>query len=508
MERVYRSLEGLPAAMSEWPASGSNDEDALFACASLLFTDPARSERARRAILHATGPRNFELFGGCLAFIRTAHYLTMLHPEIDTEEDMRHLMRGHEELAHLLLEDEEADRCEMGERLFEELTALRELNERHELEKAKRALEEKDRQKDQFIAVLAHELRNPLGVIRAATDALDLIASSDPRTQRVVGQLDRQATAMARMLDDLLDASRIALGSVSVELERVAVTQLLAEAVDEQRIKLEQRQIRVFTRFPSESCLVRADRVRLRQILDNLLSNAIKFTPAGGSVEIRCVAEAGNACITVKDSGIGFEKTFADRMFEPFVQHDQSRARSSGGLGLGLAIASRLARLQGGSLAALSEGPDRGAVFTLRIPLADVSVATEPALVRRPQQSRQSILLVEDNEDAANSLAQVLHLMGCTVSIARDGVSAIEIARELLPDLILCDIGLPGRVDGFAVGRACHAEASLRGTRLVAVSGYSSQEDHADAKAAGFERLLTKPLTSAELSEIVASVAH
>lgn len=508
MEPVYRSLEELPEALSEWPASGSAAEDALFACASVLFTEPARSERARRAILHAVAPRNFELFSGCLAFIRTAHYWTMLHPEIETEEDMRELMRGHEELARLLLEDDEADRCEMGERLFEELTALRELNERHDLEKAKLALEEQDRQKDQFIAVLGHELRNPLGVIRAATDALDLIGSADPRTQRLVGQLDRQATAMARMLDDLLDASRIALGSVSVELEHVAVTTLLVEVLEEQRPKLEERALRAFTRFTPESCVVRADRVRLRQILDNLLSNAIKFTPGGGFVEIGCVPERGNASITVKDSGVGFEKTFGDRMFEPFVQHEQGRDRSSGGLGLGLAIASRLAALQGGSLSAVSEGHNRGAIFTLRIPLADPSVATGQSVVRTPQQSRKSILLVEDNEDAANSLAEVLKLMGCTVKIARDGVTAVKIAREVIPDLILCDIGLPGRVDGFAVGRACRAEACLRAARLVALSGYSSQADHADAKAAGFEQLMTKPLSSAELSEIVEGVGR
>ena len=154
----------------------------MFACAAVMFVEPARSERARRALIHAVGLRRFEFFSGCLAFIRTAHYWTMLHPEIETEDDMRLLMRGHEELARLLLEDPEADRCEMGERLFEELTSLRELNERQELERAKQALEEKDRQKDEFIAVIAHELRNPLAAIRSATDAMGLHANAGSKS--------------------------------------------------------------------------------------------------------------------------------------------------------------------------------------------------------------------------------------------------------------------------------------------------------------------------------------
>ena len=173
MAPVYELLEGFTATLETWPAADSDIEDAIFACAAIMFAEPARSERARRALLHLLGARRFEFFNGCLAFIRTAHYWTMLHPEIETEEDMRAVMRGHEELARLLLEDSEAERCEMGGRLFEELITLRELHERQELEQAKLALEEKDRQKDLFIAVLAHELRNPVGAISAAADAMD-----------------------------------------------------------------------------------------------------------------------------------------------------------------------------------------------------------------------------------------------------------------------------------------------------------------------------------------------
>jgi signal transduction histidine kinase len=286
MAPVYEFLEGQTNPDQDWPDSGSQLEDAIFACAAVMFIEPARSERARRAVQHAVNERRFEFFSGCLAFIRTAHYWTMLHPEIEAEEDMRLLLRKHEVLARLLSEDSESDRCEMSERVFEELTTLRELHERQELEAAKRALEVKDRQKDQFIAVLAHELRNPLATIRLATDAMNLLGLKDQSAVRLLERLDRQTTAMSRMLDDLLDASRIALGKVSVNLEGVDLIELLANALDEQQLRAQQAGLHLVANLKSEPVIAKADRVRLRQIIDNLLANAIKFTPAGGHVEL------------------------------------------------------------------------------------------------------------------------------------------------------------------------------------------------------------------------------
>ncbi len=373
MAEVYARLEGLTVPIETWPGSGSDLEDAIFACAAVMFVEPARSERARRAVVRAVGLRRFEFFSTCLAFIRTAHYWTILHPEIDTEDDMQSLIRGHEELARLLLEDPEADRCEMGERLFEELTSLRELHERKELERAKQALEEKDRQKDQFIAVVGHELRNPLSTIRSAAAALRLMQLPDPAAARLVERLDRQTTAMARVLDDLLDASRLALGKVSVQVERVALPELLTDLLDEQQPRAQEAQLHLVGPFAGKPCFVKADRVRLRQILDNLLSNAIKFTPAGGIIELSFEQEAGYAVVTVRDSGIGFDAEFAGKLFEPLTQEERGPRRPAGGLGLGLAIASRLAKLQGASLAAASAGVNKGALFTLRIPVADGS---------------------------------------------------------------------------------------------------------------------------------------
>jgi signal transduction histidine kinase len=371
MTPVYAHLENLAEPIETWPDSGGDLEDAIFACAAVMFVEPARSERARHALLRAMGPRRFEFFSGCLAFIRTAHYWTMLHPEIESEDDMLSLLRGQEDLARLLLGDSEADRCEMGERLFEELTALRDLHERQELEKAKQALEEKDRQKDQFIAVLAHELRNPLATIRASAETLALLKIPDDRVSGLRQRLERQTTAMARMLDDLLDASRIGLGKASVQMEPVRVQELLNEVLEEQRVRIGQAGLSLEVHIDDNPGFVNADRVRLRQVVDNLFSNAIKFTPPGGTIHLSFAKRGAFGSISVRDTGVGFDEQFATRLFDPYAQAEQHPTRPGGGLGLGLSIASRLAKLQGGTLSAESAGINQGATFTLRLPLAE-----------------------------------------------------------------------------------------------------------------------------------------
>jgi signal transduction histidine kinase len=369
MALIYARLDDLAGPIENWPGSDEDMEDAIFACAAVMFVEPARSERARNALTRAVGSRRFEFFSGCLAFIRTAHYWTMLHPEIETEADMATLLHGQEELANLLAADPEADRCEMGEHLFDELTALRDLHERQELQKAKQALEEKDRQKDQFIAALAHELRNPLATIRASADALTLMRIPDDRVVGLVQRLDRQTTAMTRMLDDLLDVSRLGVGKLSVQMESVAMQELLADVLEEYRGRMGQARLGLQQQIDSTPYRVKADRVRLRQVLDNLLSNAIKFTPAGGTLHVSVAREGAFCSIGMRDTGVGFDQKFATELFEPFTQAEQSVDRPNGGLGLGLAIASRLAKLQGGSLTAVSAGLAQGATFTLRLAL-------------------------------------------------------------------------------------------------------------------------------------------
>ena len=369
MALVYARLENLAEPIENWPDAETHLEDDIFACAAAMFVEPARSERARHALTRALGSRRLEFFSGCLAFIRTAHYWTMLHPEIEIEEDMAALLREQEELAKLVIADPEADRCEMGDRLFEELTALRDLHERQELQKAKQALEEKDRQKDRFIAALAHELRNPLATIRSSADALTLMRIPDERVAQLVQRLDRQTTAMKRMVDDLLDVSRLALGKLSVHTEPVGVQELLSEVLDEHRGRIGGAGLSLEIAIDGAACSANVDRIRLRQVMDNLFANAVKFTPAGGTIHLSLAREGALCSIRVRDTGVGFDQKFASKLFDPFTQAEQSVDRPNGGLGLGLAIASRLATLQGGSLTAVSPGLQQGATFTLQLPL-------------------------------------------------------------------------------------------------------------------------------------------
>ncbi|HEY6455748.1 MAG TPA: hybrid sensor histidine kinase/response regulator [Steroidobacteraceae bacterium] len=506
MDDVYTRLGALSGPAQAWPEAGTELEDIVFACAAIIFVEPARSERARLSLVHAVGPRQFEFFCGCLAFIRTAHYWTLLHPEIEAEDDIRLLLSQHKELETLLLHDPEADRAEMGQRLFGELTGLRDLHERAELEKAKQALEEKDRQKDQFIAVLGHELRNPLAAIRSAIDAMGLLELNDPRVRLLRDRVDRQATAMKRMLDDLLDASRVTLGKVTFSTGPVDLLELLGDAMDELEPRLRDAGLRLETQLTGEPCMVRGDRVRLQQIVDNLLSNAVKFTPAEGVVTLNVATDGDAAILTIKDTGIGFDNAFASKLFEPFTQSEMGLDRSGGGLGLGLAIASRLAALQGGSLSAESPGPGQGASFTLRVP-RDSSVAFVPTARHATSfgSQRRSILLVEDNRDTADSLAELLGLAGFQVAIAYDGAMAVKSALGVTPDFVVCDLGLPGAMDGYAVAQAFRAEPALRSVRLLATSGYSGDEFSARAIDAGFECLLTKPLNFDVLERLVMS---
>jgi signal transduction histidine kinase/ActR/RegA family two-component response regulator len=505
MPSIYARLGGLMEPLASWPEPGSEMEDLIFACAAVIFAEPARGESARLALLKALGPRQFEYLTGCLAFIRTAHYWTMLHPEIETDEDMRTLLQDHEELARLLMEDPEADRCEMGARLFDELTALRELHEREELTKAKDALEEKDRQKDQFIAILAHELRNPLTAVRAAADALGLMKLEDPKVERLCERLDRQSMIMTRMLDDLLDAARLASGKTSVQMEDIVLSDLLCEIVGENEGRDRAAGIDLeFEISSTRPCHVKGDRVRLRQIVDNLLSNAIKFTPAPGRVTVRLRAEGSSAILRIEDTGVGFDSSFTGRLFEPFTQQEQPSHRLNGGLGLGLAISKKLAELQGCSLSGESRGPGRGATFTLTLPLAAASPATTMPSDELPRRTdRRRVLLIEDNKDVSDVLAELISLCGFEVDVAYDGRSALTRAIAEPPDLILCDVGLPGGMDGYAVARALRTESRLRFTRLFAVSGYSQPKDHADAKQAGFDRLVSKPLTVETLKALL-----
>jgi CheY-like chemotaxis protein/two-component sensor histidine kinase len=325
----------------------------------------------------------------------------------------------------------------------------------------------------------------------------------DPKVERLHERLDRQAMVMARMLDDLLDTARIASGKTSLQLEGIDFGDLLRDIVAEYDERVRAAGTGFEFEITSTPCPVRGDRVRLQQIIDNILSNAIKFTPAPGRVTLRLRTEGGSAVLRIEDIGIGFDSAMAERMFEPFIQQEQQIDRFSGGLGLGLAISRKLAELQGGTLSGESPGSGCGAAFTLTLPLAAPSVTAAPQTKQTQRKDPMRVLLIEDNKDAADTLSELIDLIGFDVDVAYDGRSALVRAMATPPDLVLCDLGLPGGMDGYAVARALRAEPRLHHTRLIAVSGYSQPKDHANAKQAGFDRLVSKPITTEILEALL-----
>ena len=372
------------------------------------------------------------------------------------------------------------------------------------------ALQEADRAKDQFIAMLGHELRNPLSALMSAAEILHLDQSPDPDVARATGVVDRQVRHMGRLVDDLLDVSRLTTGKVHMEFAPVHLGDAVESVLDmfDAAGRLSEHEIAT----DIAPLWVRADRSRIEQITSNLLGNALKYTPAGGRVSIRVRGTGGNggeAVLEVEDTGTGLEPELAPRVFDSFVQGDHSLDRESGGLGLGLTLVNSLAERHGGTVEAHSEGPDRGARFTVRLPTIeppapapDDSASSDPgpARVRR-------ILVIEDNDDARETLTVALESLGHDVLSTRDGETGLALIREHEPDVAVIDIGLP-RMDGFEIARRIRTLANDVGydrdpPRLVALTGYSQEEAGARARAAGFDRWLIKPVAIKELARII-----
>jgi PAS domain S-box-containing protein len=366
---------------------------------------------------------------------------------------------------------------------------------------AEQALRDASEQKDQFLAVLGHELRNPLAAIRGAAELLKLTHGGDPRLQRTQSILDRQTAHMAKLLDGLLDVSRIIRGKISLEAELVDLCVVLRDLVQDHAEQVERRGLAMQLDLPPEPLWILGDRVRLGQIFGNLLANALQFTQAPGTISLTSQTDEDQAVIVVRDTGTGIAPEFLPLMFEPFRQGSQPIDRGSGGLGLGLALVKGLVELHGGQVHAWSDGPGRGAVFTVRLPLAPA-----PAVdTGRPRDRKgpQRVLVVEDNLDMAELLREMLLRGGHDVAMAHNGQQALELARELQPDLILCDIGLPGGMSGYDLARELRRDDRLRHTFLVAITGYGRPEDRAEADAVGFDAHLVKPVSVAAIQQLL-----
>jgi two-component system, chemotaxis family, CheB/CheR fusion protein len=390
---------------------------------------------------------------------------------------------------------------------FIDVTLLKETEAalRHAVEERKRAeqaLRDADRRKDEFLAVLSHELRNPLAPIRSSLYVLEHASADVDATARAQQIISRQVAHLARLVDDLLDVTRIANGKLQVERRPVDLVDLARRTAEDHRSLFATRDVRLDVAIARAALWVEGDATRLAQIVGNLLQNSVKFTAAGDHVRLSVEADDGFAVLRVRDTGIGIDPAMIPRLFQPFSQADTTLNRRLGGLGLGLALVKGLVETHGGTIEVASGGKGEGAEFAVRLPLAAAPTDAQaaPATTSRPRR----ILVIEDNLDAAESLQLALELEGHDVAVEHDGPHGIERARKIMPEVVLCDIGLPG-MDGYAVAKELRREPGLRETILVALTGYALPEDQRRAADAGFDAHLTKPATIEGVEDVMAS---
>ena len=365
-------------------------------------------------------------------------------------------------------------------------------------------LGEADRRKDEFLAMLAHELRNPLAPIRNALQVLRFRGTADPIVERMGQVMDRQVGQMTRLVDDLLDVSRITRGKVALRKERVELSAVVLRAVEAAQPLIDARRHEFATALPPGPVYLDADPTRLAQALGNLLTNAAKYTEEGGRIWLTVLREGAHAVVTVRDTGIGISADMLPRVFDLFTQVDSTLDRAQGGLGIGLTLVRSLVEMHGGSVRAASAGPGKGSEFVVTLPTAPDGApgpAAEAAPAAAPVKPR-AILIVDDNTDSAESLAVLLRLAGHHVRTAYDGPSALRDVETHRPEVVLLDIGLPG-MDGYAVARGLRARPGFRDVMLIAMTGYGQDEDRRQARAAGFDHHLVKPVDPAQLARLL-----
>jgi PAS domain S-box-containing protein len=393
-----------------------------------------------------------------------------------------------------------------------DLTEQRRLEEQaRDLARAQAARAEAEansRRKDQFLAMLAHELRNPLAPV--VTGLTLLRQAGDDRSMRdqVVDMIDRQIRHMRRMIDDLLDVSRINSGKVELRLTRLDLAALIRTTAEDRRPALTRAGLTLTVGPPQTPVWVRGDEARLAQVLSNLLDNAVKFTGSGGRVEVGLYTDsaAGQAVLTVRDTGIGIPAEILPQVFEPLAQADRSLERTRGGLGLGLTVVKGLVELHGGWVEAASEGEGRGATMTVRLPAEG-----EPAALSRPPGETRTagralrVVVVEDNKDAADSLRLLLEILGHEARVAYTGPEGLREAVSWHPDVVLSDIGLPG-LNGLGLAGELRRRPETARARLIALTGYGSEEDRRRSLAAGFDAHLVKPADPEDIQKLLAQV--
>ncbi len=364
-------------------------------------------------------------------------------------------------------------------------------------------MQEAGQRKDEFLALLGHELRNPLAPLRNALQILQLRASDPASVAWAQEVAQRQVQQLTRLVDDLMDISRIGRGKILLRHEPIDLADLVSNVVEDNRKTFENARLNLSLERPPAPVLVQGDSIRLAQVVSNLLNNALKFTDPGGSVHVRVGVTADNqGMVVIRDSGIGIEPHLLPRVFDLYTQADQSLQRSRGGLGLGLALVKGLIEPQGGKVAIASEGPGKGTEVTFWLPIQSQPATAAPPGTLAPPSKSLHILIIEDNQDAADSLRILLEHARHQVVVAYSGPAGLEAAQQFRPDVVLCDLGLPG-MDGLEVARALRELPNLEATRLIAMTGYGLESDQQQTREAGFEVHLTKPCNPEELLQIL-----
>lgn len=391
--------------------------------------------------------------------------------------------------------------------------ALREADERRERrrlesELVRRAeeLAEAHRRKDDFLAILSHELRNPLAPVRNALQVLRMHTSQDATVTQAREILERQVQVLTQLVDDLLDMTRVARGKLQLRKQRVEASALLQRAVETARPSIDKRQHRLTVVTPDHPVWLDADPLRVQQILLNLLGNAAKYTEPGGQIQVSVITEGDRAVFRVRDNGLGIDAKLKARIFDLYMQAEHDLEHSQGGLGIGLSLVRHLVELHGGTIEVISDGRGKGSEFIVRLPREVTPANTSNAGNGHRSESpaataARRVLIVDDNRDGAQSLAIMLRLWGHQVSVAFDGPTALVLALQERPDFVVCDIGLPG-MDGYEVAEALRQQYG-DGILLVALTGYGQEDDRRRAREAGFNHHVVKPVNPEELQRLL-----
>jgi signal transduction histidine kinase len=371
---------------------------------------------------------------------------------------------------------------------------------------AEEALREADRRKDEFLATLAHELRNPLGALRNGLQVLLHGPGEAAMRERMLGMMDRQSRLLVKLIDDLLDVSRIATGKVDLRRDRLDLRVVIEAALELGQTAVDAAHHDLRVELPRDPVWVSGDQSRLAQVIGNLVNNAAKYTPEGGHIEIEVLCEVDDCMVRITDNGLGIPPDLLERVFDLFAQGERTLDRSEGGLGIGLTLAKRIVILHGGTIRAESEGAGKGSTFTVTLPRLRLEMGQDPSADIAPDlppaARKRTILVVDDNSDAAASIAMFLRMLGHDVEVEHDGAAALHRIVASAPEIVLLDIGLPG-LDGYEVARRVRERPEGQGIRLYAMTGYGQEEDRKRALASGFDAHLVKPVPPADLLQLI-----